>query len=95
MGARHARPGAPWVAVAAMAPRAVRRVVWVPSRATFSTSMAQAVAGGRWPFAGWRDAATRMRIVPGGTGGVGGGALSRLRRRPPFVRVAMPVVSQL
>eukprot|EP00964_Phaeocystis_antarctica_P089700 scaffold57288_cov55-Phaeocystis_antarctica.AAC.1 len=77
-----------------MAPRAVKRVVWVPSRATFSTSMAQAEAGGRWPFAGWRDAATRMRIVPGGTGGVGGGALSRLRRRPPFVRVAMPVVSQ-
>eukprot|EP00964_Phaeocystis_antarctica_P028641 scaffold16163_cov49-Phaeocystis_antarctica.AAC.1 len=31
LGARHARPGAPWVAVAAMAPRAVRRVVWVPS----------------------------------------------------------------
>eukprot|EP00964_Phaeocystis_antarctica_P098710 scaffold64687_cov74-Phaeocystis_antarctica.AAC.1 len=74
-----------------MAPRAVRRVVWVPFRATFSTSMAQAVAGGRRPFAGWRDAATRMRIVPGGTGGMGGGALSRLRRRPPFVRVAMPV----
>eukprot|EP00964_Phaeocystis_antarctica_P081971 scaffold51340_cov64-Phaeocystis_antarctica.AAC.2 len=38
-----------------MAPRAVRRVVWVPSRATFSTSMAQAVAGGHRPFAGWRD----------------------------------------
>ena len=28
------------VAVTAMAPRAVRRVVWAPSRATFSTSMA-------------------------------------------------------
>eukprot|EP00964_Phaeocystis_antarctica_P015253 scaffold8424_cov114-Phaeocystis_antarctica.AAC.3 len=36
-----------------------------------------------------------MWIAPGGTGGVGGGALSRLRRRPPFVRVAMPVASQL
>ena len=45
------------VAVTAIAPRAVRRVVWAPSRATFSTSMAQAVAGGRWPFAGRRDAA--------------------------------------
>ena len=28
------------VAVTAMAPRAVRRVVWAPSRATFSTSIA-------------------------------------------------------
>eukprot|EP00964_Phaeocystis_antarctica_P126470 scaffold90158_cov29-Phaeocystis_antarctica.AAC.3 len=77
-----------------MAPRAVRRVDWAPSCATCSTSMAQAEAGGRWPFAGRRDAATRMWIVPGATGGVGGGALSRLRRRPPLVRVTMLVVSQ-
>ena len=34
------------VAVTAMAPRAVRSVVWAPSRATFSTSMAQAFFGG-------------------------------------------------
>ena len=33
------------------------RRLGAPSRATFSTSMAQAVAGGRWPSAGWRDAA--------------------------------------
>eukprot|EP00964_Phaeocystis_antarctica_P044038 scaffold25295_cov36-Phaeocystis_antarctica.AAC.3 len=69
LAARHWWPCAPWVAVTAIAPRAVRRVVWAPSRATFSTSMAQAVAGGRWPFAGRRDAATRMWIVPGATGG--------------------------
>eukprot|EP00964_Phaeocystis_antarctica_P115642 scaffold79619_cov54-Phaeocystis_antarctica.AAC.1 len=50
LAARHVRPWAPWVAVTAMAPRAVRRVVWVPSRATFSTSMAQAVAGGTGPL---------------------------------------------
>ena len=42
LAARHGQPRAPWVAVTAMAPRAVRRVVWVPSCATSSTSMAQA-----------------------------------------------------
>ena len=71
----------------------VRRV-WVPSCATSSTSMAQAEAGGRWPFAGWRDAATRMWIVPGARAGAGGGALRRLRRRLPLAREAMSVASQ-
>ena len=52
LAARHGQPRVPWVAVTAMAPRAVRRGVWVPSRATSSTSMAQAEAGGRWLFAG-------------------------------------------
>ena len=55
------------------------------------------------PGRGWRALALRWKEgccysdvdrASGATGGVGGGALSRLRRRPPLVRVAMPVVSQ-
>ena len=34
LAARHGQPRVPWVAVTAMAPRAVRRVVWVPACAT-------------------------------------------------------------